>query len=147
MAHAVFAERAAEVPESQWRQFVGADAAWTIGVVVRHVAWGYGFQQHYFDAIASGQPLPPVVQSDFDTLTMQVSRPWGTLSKSEVLASLAGSGAATAEWLYGLSHEQLDRCGQFFDDDPTLSVREWIEDVLLTHPASHLADIRITPAK
>jgi hypothetical protein len=142
LANAEFAAFMQDVSEAQWRRVIGEGELRSIGVVGRHVAWGYGFEQRYFGAIADGHPLPPVVLAEFVTRAADRARDWEDVTKAEVLEALTTAGAAAAAWLRGLSDEQLDRRGAYPEGLPARSVQEWVERLLLTHAGSHLTEIR-----
>lgn len=131
-----------EIPETLWRRMLGDGELRSVGVVGRHVAWGYEFERRYFDAIAEGQPLPPVILAEFDAQAAELAREWEDVTRAEVLEALATSGAAAEAWLRGLSDEQLDRQGVYPEGVPARSVQEWVERLLLGHPGAHLAGIR-----
>jgi hypothetical protein len=134
-----FVER---VPAELWEQAVSAGDPRSIGVLVRHVAWGYTYEQQYFQAIAERHPLPPV--TEFATINAELAHQWGSLSKDDSLAALRAASEVVASWVRGLRDEQLATTGQYWVESPRWSVEQWIEGVLIGHIGEHLNDIRTT---
>jgi hypothetical protein len=131
-----------KIPEDQWEKPISAGDPRSVGVVARHVAWAYTFEQRYFQAIAEGHPLSSLSWPEVDALNAEGARQWQSIPTEEVLAALRTAGKEAADWARGLSDEQLERSGEYVAGRPVRTVDQWIERTLIGHIRGHLEDIR-----
>lgn len=156
-------ERAQELAgrfEQANEEFIGvverlSDAEWatecpeerrTVAALSRHIAFGYGLESRYLRAIASGRPLPLVTRERLNALNAEHGEQYAHCDKAEVLAMLRREGAAAADFVRGLSDDELARSGDYVEGLPTWTVDTWIERILIGHIGMHLASIRAAVA-
>jgi hypothetical protein len=141
---AYFCSFVEEIPEEMWEKPLSAGDPRSVGVVARHVAWAFAFEQRYFQAIAEGRPLAAVPMAEVDALNAEGARQWQSMPKGEVLAALHQTGEVVADWVRGLSDGQLERLGEYVAGRPARTVEQHIERTLIGHIRRHLDDIRTT---
>jgi hypothetical protein len=141
-AHGTFVAAVKQLPEGHWRLPVSDTDPRSVGVIARHVAWGYSIEQEYIGAILAGQPLPELSLGELDAMNTSLAQEWGDLRKAEVLAALQSAGAGAEAWIRGMSDEQLDRQGPYFAGLPPRTVAQWLEFPFLAHPGMHLPEIQ-----
>jgi hypothetical protein len=139
-AHAAFSSFVATIPAEKWRRPVSAGDPRPVWILARHIAWGYLFEQSYFQAIAEGNPKPPV--DEFKTMNAALAHEWDSLSRSDVVAAIEVAGRLAAEWVRGLSDQQLARRGEYYVGGPTWTVDDWIANILIGHIATHVPEMR-----
>jgi DinB superfamily len=139
-ANADFTAMVEQIPSASWDKMASAGDPRPIGVLARHVAWGYTFEMSYFQAIAEGHPRPPV--QEVDTLNAKLAREWRSTPRGEVLLELRSASQAVEDWVRGLTDEQLSRSGQFVTGGTPRSVEVFIDRILIGHIGTHLADVR-----
>lgn len=128
-----------EIPDATWAIPLSSGDPRGIGVVARHIVWGYEFEWKYFLAIANGRPLPPV--PEFKSINAEYAKEWTSISKADVLQELQ-SADAVADQIGKLTDEQLARQGMYAAAGSTRTVAEWIERPLKSHIRGHMAEIR-----
>jgi DinB superfamily len=126
------------------------DAAWqasckddprSAGVVAHHVASSHQPVAGVAQAIATGQPLPPITGEMIDQGNAQHAQQFAGVGKAETLDLLRSGGKAAAETIRGLSDEQLANTAHFAPAGGVVSAEQIIEMVLIGHPQGHLQSI------
>lgn len=140
--NAAFAACIAAIPATQWDQVVGEGELRTVGMVAQHVAFSYGFLARYFGAIADGQPLPPLSPAEGNAVNAQVAQEAAGMTQAAVLAALRSAATTATAWIRGLSDAQLEQQGEYLAGVGTLPVERWIAGGYVSHPRTHLKDIR-----
>lgn len=69
------------------------------------------------------------------------ARPWKSVSKREVQATLRHISADVAAWVCGLSDEQLERRGEYIVGYAIRTVDQLIERTLIGHIRGHLSEM------
>ncbi len=129
---------------SEWRSQCVNEGR-SVGVMAHHIGGGHTAITQLMQAIANGQPLPPLTPEMLDQSNAQHAAQFANCTKDEALALLREGGAHAAGAVRGLSDEQLDRTATVFG--MPMSAQQFIENVLIGHPQGHLQSIRMaTPA-
>jgi uncharacterized damage-inducible protein DinB len=126
-------------PDAQWRATT-AEEGWTVAATAHHVAAGCGQIVGLAQAIATGQPLPPITMEMVNAGNAQHAQQFATCAKQETVDLLKSGGASAAGAVRALSDEQLDRTAPFMGN--TASAQWVIENILIGHPQNHLQSIK-----
>jgi hypothetical protein len=136
-----FSAYLSQLSEKEWLT-VCPNEERTVAALAHHVAAGYLFELRSFKGIAAGEPLPVVTKEYLDSSNAELGEKHANVDRGEVLAMLRQSGAVAAEFVRGLSDEQLQRVGEYIDWVPAMSLEQWIERVLIGHIQMHEASMR-----
>lgn len=125
--------------DAEWRHVTPAEG-WSVGVTARHVAVAYIGISDIVRAAIDGQPIPSLDR--LDEFNAQHAREHADCTRADVLALLKSNGESVANYLRGLSDEQLDRSAAMpLAGGAPLSAQQLIESALIGHPQEHLASI------
>lgn len=128
--------------DAQWKAMT-KEEGWSVGVAAHHVAVSHSGVFGLAQAIANGQPLPPITRDMINQGNAKHAQEFAGCTKQETLDLLRANGAAAATGLRGLSDEQLDRSATFAPlGDAPVSAQQAIEMVLIGHPQSHLQSMK-----
>ena len=114
----------------------------TLAALARHVAGGYLWELRYFKAIADGDPLAVVTRAQLDHSNAESGEQYANADRNETLELLRRDGETAAQFVAGLTDEQLSQVGEYIDWIPRMSIDQWIERVLIGHIRGHLAGMR-----
>ncbi len=135
----VFAEG---LSEEQWRALCPRE--WrTFGVVVYHIAEGLALITDVARAVATEQPLPPGLVRNAEEANSKnalQATEHVDCTRQETVELLHRNGAASVEFVRGLTNEQLARSRLVWGREAT--VEALIEHVLIGHLAGHYATLR-----
>jgi uncharacterized damage-inducible protein DinB len=130
----------------QWQQ-TSANEGWTVGVVAHHAAGSHAAFNGLLQALASGNSQIPTVTMDMiNTGNAQHAKDFASVGKPETLELLTRDGATLAQSINGLTDEQLSYTTNVFGGHE-MTVAQIVENVVIGHPAGHLASIRSTLAE
>ena len=136
-------ERAIEgCSDDEWRRGCSGEG-WPVGVTARHIAVSNEGVASLVQAIATGQPVPPLTTEMLDARNASDAVEHANTTRDEVLAlhrrgALAAIGAERQ-----LSDEQLDRTAPLaLLGGAETSTQQLIEAALIGHPTEHLNSIR-----
>lgn len=113
----------------------------SVAALGAHVAGAYLFEIRAFQGIAENQPQPAVEKEWLDRLNAENGAKNIRAGRDVVLGALEENGARAAEWVRGLTDEQLGRVGAYIAWVPPMSLERWIEQVLIGHIRGHRASI------
>jgi uncharacterized damage-inducible protein DinB len=120
-----------------------AGEGWPVVVTAHHVALAYPAIAGLVQAIATGQPLPPLTAQQLDAINAKHAEECADVSREETVAVLRREGAAAAEIVRGLDNAQLDRTAAIvLVGGETWSAADTIERVLIGHALDHGQSIR-----
>jgi hypothetical protein len=125
--------------DEQWKA-VTEEEGWSVGVLAHHVAASHEGLGGLVQALAHGQPIPPLTMDMINAGNAQHAQQFANVSKAETLELLRGGGAKAVAVLRGLSDEQFDRSGQLLGG--TVTCQQITENILINHPRSHLKSIK-----
>lgn len=126
--------------DEQW-QAACADEGWSVGVTAHHVANSQSGLTRLVKGMASGQPVPPVTQEWLDDRNAQWSQEFAGRTPAEAVELLRTSSVEAVNTVRGLSDEQLRSTATVAGNEMT--AEQVIEFILIGHPRSHLASIRV----
>ncbi len=136
-----FIEAVEGLTDEEWKLRSWGEG-WTIGAVVHHIATDE--VAHRARASAAGAPLPGYRNmAEIDALNARESEEFRECDRAETLELLRAATASIAEWMRGLSEEELSRTTQLLGN-AQVTTHQLIEGTLITHPGSHLTSIRAT---
>jgi uncharacterized damage-inducible protein DinB len=130
--------------DEQWRKTCLGEQ-WSVGVTAHHVATAHGGIAGFVQALATGQPVPPLTSEMLDAGNAEHARQFADCTREETVELLRSGGQAAASTVRGLSDEQLDNGTELpLMGGRRVSAGEIVETGLIGHPASHLESIRAT---
>jgi hypothetical protein len=126
----------------QWRQVCSGEQ-WSVGVTAHHIGTAHIPIAKLVQALATGQPVPPLTSEMLDAGNAAHARQFADCSQQETVDLLRENGREAAQILRGLSDEQLDNGAALpMVGGQRLSAAEIVELGLVGHPTGHLASIR-----
>lgn len=135
------------IPDDLWKAKTKAEG-WTVGVAAHHVAGGLGATSGLVQAVASGQPLPPLTTDMLDGQNAEHAGKFANCTKAETIAMAKQNSAAAVTMLKGLSDEQLARTGTLPTLGSTpLTGAQLTETLVIGHLQGHHESIAATAAK
>jgi uncharacterized damage-inducible protein DinB len=128
--------------DEDWRRTCAGEG-WSVGVAAHHVAVAHESILGLVQAVAHGQPVPPITAEMLDGYNAQHAVEHANCTRDEVLDLHRRGARAAADAVRGLSDEQLDRAAPvaLLGGAPA-SAQQLIESGLIGHPKDHLASIR-----
>ena len=128
--------------EEDWRRTCSGEG-WTVGVAARHVAVAHESIVGLVQAVANGQPVPPITAGMLDAYNAQHAIEFASCTRDEVLALHRRGARAAADAVRTLGDEQLDCTAPvaLLGGAPA-SAQQLVEAGLIGHPKEHLASIR-----
>jgi hypothetical protein len=125
--------------DDQWKA-VTEEEGWSVGVLAHHIAASHGGISGLVQALAHGQPVPPLTMDMINAGNAQHAQQFANVSKDETLELLRSGGTQAVAALRGLNDEQFDRSGQLLGG--TVTCQQITENILINHPRSHLKSIK-----
>jgi uncharacterized damage-inducible protein DinB len=129
------------LPDKSWHRLC-PDEGWPVGVTAHHIAVAYPEHIRILQAIAEERPLPPLTWSDLEQLNSRHAERHASCTRPETVDLLVRNAQAVTATLQHLSDDQLERRGSLIADFGRLSVRQWVEQVVIGHVRVHLGSIR-----
>lgn len=132
-----------EWPDDAWTKAVGEEG-WTVAATAQHVSGQFPLEMEYITACAEGREMPPHTWEDINTRNDTRAEHATMVSKADVIAELREKGSVAADYVRGLSDEQLDRKAMLpLADGAAVSTQQLIEGgVLIDHVRAHTASIK-----
>jgi len=115
---------------------------WTVGVTARHVGSGHYKAIGLAKMIINGEKLPDITAEQINEGGNQHARKHADCTKDEVLKVLQKNGADTADFIAGLSDDELDRKGHLAVAGGEITTQQFIEYVILKDSIKHLANMK-----
>ena len=143
-ATAEFANEIDNTPDEKW-QTAQSEEGWSVAATAQHVAGQfYPIENDYISAAAEGKPMPTYTWDDINGKNDNRAAQNTSASKAEVLELLRKDGARMADYIRGLTDEQLDRQVPLaLADGAMVTTQQLIEGgVLIDHVRGHLKSIR-----
>ena len=142
-AVAEFAHTIDQIPDGKWNA-KGGPEGWTIAGVAQHVSGQFPLEMEYITAAAEGKSLPPYSWDDINAMNERRAEKHSSTSKADVLRELREGAASTADYVRGLSDEQLDRTASLaLAGGASVSAQQLIEGgVLIDHVVGHMKSLR-----
>lgn len=125
--------------DEQWKVMTEEEGR-NVAVLAHHIASSHEGLSRLVQALAHGQPLPPLTMDMINAGNAQHARQFANVSKGETLDLLRNDGTRAIAALRGLSDDQLDRSGQLLGG--TVTCQQIAEHILINHPRSHLKSIK-----
>ena len=139
----------ATVTDEQWHQKPEGDDR-SLAVIMHHVAASYIAIRDTITAVLNDAPLPHMFQGDDDAALTRWNAEYAEqhrdCSKAETIALLEQNSTMAAEYIRGLSDEDLKKTANYpllvlwFHGPPT--VEQLVDGMFINHPNRHLPDIK-----
>ncbi|MCE5244460.1 MAG: DinB family protein [Desulfobacteraceae bacterium] len=115
---------------------------WPVGVVARHIGAGHYQAVALARAIVAGEKLPELGMDEVTRMANEHAREHAGCSREEVMDLLRETGREAADYVAGLSDEELDRTGTLALAGGEISVRRLLENVILLSGGRHFANMK-----
>ena len=125
--------------DAQWKATCTSEG-WPVGVTAHHVGGGHHAIGGLAQAIANGQPVPPLSMEQINQGNAQHAQQYANCNKAETLELLRRDGDAAASMVRGLSDEQLQRSASVIGNQMT--AEQVIQNILIGHVQMHGASIK-----
>ena len=120
---------------------------WTAGVTARHIGAGHFRIFDMVGMIIQGKELPQLTMDQINAMSDKDSREHSDCTKADALDALRKNGAELAEFVAGLSDDELDRKGSMPAFGGEVSVNQIIEFVIFNSAQEHLDSIKTAVGK
>jgi hypothetical protein len=115
---------------------------WPVGVTARHIAAGHFETLGLVKALADGGPLPQLTRAQIVAMANDHAREHADCTSEEVTGLLRRNAAEMVGYVAGLEDGELERKGFFAFIGVEMSLRQFLEAVILKSGGGHLASIR-----
>lgn len=119
-----------------------ASEDWSVGVTARHIAAGHFETLGLVKTLAAGGPLPHLTRAQIVAMANDHAAEHADCTPEEVAGLLRRNAADMAAYVAGLEDGELDRKGFFAFIGVEMSLRQFLEAVILKSGGGHLASIR-----
>jgi len=119
-----------------------ASEDWSVGVTARHIAAGHFETLGLVKALADGGPLPQLTRAQIVAMANDHAREHANCTSEEVTGLLRRNAAEMVGYVAGLEDGELERKGFFAFIGVEMSLRQFLEAVILKSGGGHLASIR-----
>ncbi len=127
--------------ERDWKQ-ICAWEQWPVGVAARHIGAGHYPAVGLVRKIIAGEQLPQLTGEQIVEMANQHAREHSDCTRREVLEILKKSGAEIVEFVAGLDDAELERAGYLSMMGGDVTVRQFIESVVLVSGGEHLGNMK-----
>jgi hypothetical protein len=129
--------------DSQWAAKCNEEG-WTVAATAHHVGAQLPLEREYLTAAAEGTQMPQYTWDEVHKRNADHAAKFTNASKDEAIKIIRENTSATAEWVRGLSDEQLDRKSPLpLADNAEVSTQQMIEGgILIDHTVAHHNSIR-----
>ena len=121
--------------ECEWEE-------WTAGVTARHMGAGHFRIFEMLGMILEGKELPQLTIDQINAMSDKDSREHSDCTKAEALEALRKNGNELAEFISGLSDDELDRKGSMPAFGGEASVNQVLEFVIFQSAKEHFDSIK-----
>lgn len=115
---------------------------WAAGVTARHIGAGHFRIFELLGMILEGKDLPPLTMDQINVMSDKDSREHSDCTKAEALEGLQKNGTELAEFISGLSDEELDRKGRMPAFGGEVTVNQVLEFVIFQSAREHFDSIQ-----
>ena len=115
---------------------------WTAGVTARHIGAGHFRIFDLAQMMIAGKELPQLTMDQITEMSNKDSREHSDCTREETLDALRKNGAELAEFVAGLSDDDLDCKGRMPAFGGEFSVDQMVEFVIFQSAQEHLDNIK-----
>jgi hypothetical protein len=119
-----------------------ASEDWSVGVTARHIAAGHFGTLGLVKTLAAGGPLPQLTRAQVVAMANDHAAEHADCTPEEVAGLLRCNAADMTAYVTGLEDGELDRRGFIAFIGIEMSLRQFLEAVILKSGGGHLASIR-----
>jgi hypothetical protein len=132
-----------DCPDAKWGAVCG-DEGWTVAATAHHVGAQLPLEKEYLIAAAEGSAMPSYTWDEIHARNARHAQEFTASTRDEALRVIRDNGYPMADWVRGLSDEQLDRTSKFpLADGAEVSTQQLIQGgVLIDHARAHLQSIQ-----
>jgi hypothetical protein len=127
--------------DKDWGKICSGEG-WPVGIVARHLGASHFGALDLAKMIIAGEPLPKLTAETIDQMNARHAEKYADCTKDEVLGLLRTNGAQLAQYVAGLSSEDLDRAGYLAFLDSDVSAEKLIELVIFSSGKVHLESMK-----
>ncbi len=129
-----------KISKDDWKKKCSED--WSVGVTARHIGAGHFDTVDLTGMIVNEKKLPEITEEQIVEMANQHAREHADCTKDEVLDILKTKGGEMADFVAGLSDEELERSAYFSVMNTDLTARQWVEAVILQSANEHFDSIK-----
>jgi hypothetical protein len=130
-------------PAALWREPCPNDGR-PVAVVAHHIAASHGALAQFVALVAQEQPLPALTMEMLDQANATHAEQFANVTQAEVLELLRSNGNAALATVNELTDEQLARSAYISLFAANMNTQQMIENILIGHASSHLANLQAT---
>jgi hypothetical protein len=127
--------------DENWEKVTSGEK-WPVGVVARHIAAGHYGAFDIAKMIVDGKQLPELTMEAVDQGNAQHAEKHANCTKDEVLGILREKGSSIAEYVAGLDDADLDRTSNLALVGGTISVQQFLENIIIHFGTEHLTNMK-----
>jgi hypothetical protein len=126
---------------ADWSRYCPSEE-WSVGVTARHIAAGHFATLGLVKTLAAGGPLPQLTRAQIVAMANDHAARHADCTPEEVAELLRRNAAEMVGYVAGLEDGELERKGFFAFIGVEMSLRQFLEAVVLKSGGGHLASIR-----
>ena len=127
--------------DEEWKTACPGET-WPVGIVARHVADGHYSLLAFMQMIVAGQKLPEMSMDAIDAMNEKHAADHAGCTRDEVLGMLKHNGTKIADYVAGLSDDDLNRTTYFSLAGGDISTAQVMENVLISGCTEHLENMK-----
>ncbi len=120
---------------------------WSVGVTARHIGTGHYEVLQLARKIINGEKFPEMTEQQVTEMANQHAREHADCAKPEVLEILRNNGREMVQFVVGLDDSELNRAGYLALFGSDITVRQFIETVILQSGGQHFKNMKSTVGK
>jgi hypothetical protein len=127
--------------EENWRKNCAGEN-WPVAVVAHHIAAGHYGILDFAKMILAGEKLPEITEEAMNQMNADHAKEHANCTKDEVLGLLRENGPTIADFVSGLSDEELDRTGYLALAGGDISIEQFLEGALIQSSGEHVSNMK-----
>lgn len=130
-----------KLSDEEWNKECDAEN-WSVGVTARHLGAGHLALSGLIGKIARGEELPQLSMEQINAMSEKDARAHADATKAEALAQLRKNGDDLADFVAGLSDDELDRKTGMPAFGGAVSAELFIDYVVFQSAAQHFESMK-----
>lgn len=132
--------------DENWRKVCPGEQ-WPVGVVARHIAASHYGALGLAKMMVAGEKLPELTGGVIDQLNSKHAEKHRNCTRDEVLKALRENGASVADYVAGLSDDDLDRSGHIPAAGGDMTTEHLIANLIIRAGGEHFANAKAATAR
>jgi hypothetical protein len=127
--------------DENWRKVCPGEQ-WSVGVVARHIAASHFGALGLAKMMVAGEKLPDLTEGVIDQMNSKHAEKHRLCTQDEVLKTLRGTGTSAADYVAGLSDNDLDRSGHIAAAGGDMTTEHLIVNIIIRAGGEHFANAK-----